>query len=112
MLKLFLEFCFATLPYPLLVQNKTVVNKEQGHEFRSCSLFNTDLSCTKGGGYRTQETAIHPDHKKIEFSRKERVPIESRLLPKIVWEQEVNSKKSEKKIILTKTDLLSKCIPK
>ena len=37
--------------------------------------------------------------------------IESRLLPKIRWEQEVNSKKNEKKI-LTKTDLLSKCIPK
>ena len=61
---------------------------------------------------RTQEIAIRPDHKKIEFSRKGRVSVESRLLPKIIWEQEVNSKKSEKKIILTKTDLLSKCIPK
>ena len=30
----------------------------------------------------------------------------------MIWEKEVNSKKSEKKIILTKTDLLSKCIPK
>ena len=61
---------------------------------------------------RTQEIAIHPDHKKIEFSRKGRVSIESRLLPKIIWEQEVNSKKSEKKTILTKTDLLSKSIRK
>ena len=40
-----------------------------------------------------------------------RVSIESRLLPKIMWEQKVNSKKS-KKIFCTKTDLLSKCIPK
>ena len=31
----------------------------------------------------------------------------------MIWEQEVNSKKSDKKkIILTKTNLLSKCIPK
>ena len=46
---------------------------------------------------RTQEIAIHPD-KKIEFSRTGRVSTESRLLPKITWEQEqeVNSKKSEK----------------
>ena len=47
---------------------------------------------------RTQEITIHPDNKKIEFSRKERLSTESRLLPKIKWEQEqvVNSKKSEK----------------
>ena len=51
---------------------------------------------------RTQEIAIHPDHKKIEFSRKGRVSVESRLLPKIIWEQEVNSKKSEKKSFLQK----------
>ena len=51
---------------------------------------------------RTQEIAIHPDHKKIEFSRKGRVSIESRLLPKIIWEQEVNSKRSEKKSFLQK----------
>ena len=56
---------------------------------------------------RTQEIAIHPDHKKIEFIWKGRVSIESRLLPKIIWEQEVNSKRSEKKPVLTKTDLLS-----
>ena len=41
-------FCnFAVSP---LVQNKSVLNKKQ-RESRSCSLFNTDLSCTKGGGY-------------------------------------------------------------
>ena len=51
---------------------------------------------------RTQEIAIHPDHKKIEFSRKGRVSVESRLLPKIIWEQEVNSKRSEKKSFLQK----------
>ena len=51
---------------------------------------------------RTQEIAIHPDHKKIEFIWKGRVSIESRLLPKIIWEQEVNSKKSEKKSFLQK----------
>ena len=47
---------------------------------------------------RTQEIAIHPDNKKIEFSRKGRVSTKSRLLPKITRErdQEVNSKKSEK----------------
>ena len=48
---------------------------------------------------RTQEIAIHPDHKKIEFSefsRKGRVSIESKLLTKLIWEQEVNSKKSGK----------------
>ena len=41
--------------------------------------------------------AIHPDEK-IEFSQTGRVSTESRLLPKITWEQEqeVNSKKSEK----------------
>ena len=33
---------------------------------------------------RTQEIAIHPDHKKNEFSRKGRVSVESRLLPKII----------------------------
>ena len=35
----------------------------------------------------------------------------NRVLLKLIWEQEVNSKK-EQKIILTKTDLLCKCIPK
>ena len=44
---------------------------------------------------RTQETAIHPDHKKLNLS--ERESIESRLLPKIIWEREVNSKTNEKK---------------
>ena len=40
-------FCnFAVFP---LVQNKSVLNKEQERESRSCSLFNTDSSCTKGG---------------------------------------------------------------
>ena len=47
---------------------------------------------------RTQEIAIHPDHEKKEFSRKGRVSIESRLVPKMIWEEEVNSKKSEKQI--------------
>ena len=44
----------------------------------------------------------------------ERVSIESKLLPKIMWEQEVNSKKKKRKRkkILTKTDLITKCIPK
>ena len=31
------------------MQNKSVLNKEQERESRSCSLFNTDSSCTKGG---------------------------------------------------------------
>ena len=61
---------------------------------------------------RTQEIAFHPDYKKIEFIWDGRVSIESSLRPKIIWEQEVNSKKSEKKPILTKTDLLSKSIRK
>ena len=58
------------------MQNKSVLNKEQERESRSCSLFNTDLSCTKGGqmqqSYKIElkKIAIHPDHKKIEFSRK------------------------------------------
>ena len=51
---------------------------------------------------RTQEIAIHPDYKKIEFSRKGRVFIESRLLPKTIREQEVNSKKIKKKSLLPK----------
>ena len=63
------------------MQNKSVLNKEEGHESRSCSLFNTDLSCTmelnsmlvlKGAETaklqnRTQEIAIHPDHKKLNL---------------------------------------------
>ena len=53
---------------------------------------------------------IHPDHKKLNLA--ERVSIESRLLPKIIWEQEVNSKRKMKRTILTKIDLLSKSIPK
>ena len=53
---------------------------------------------------------IHPDHKKLNLA--ERVSIESRLLPKIIWEQEVNSKRKMKRRILTKIDLLSKSIPK
>ena len=58
------------------MQNKSVLNKEQERESRSYSLFNTDLSCTKGGqmqqSYKIElkKIAIHPDHKKIEFSRK------------------------------------------
>ena len=41
-------FCnFAVSP---LVQ-KSVLNGEQEQGSRSYSLFNTDLSCTKGGGY-------------------------------------------------------------
>ena len=90
-------FCnFAVSP---LIQNKSALNREQEWESRSYSLSNTELSCTKGGGYsklqnRAHEITIHPDHKKIEFSQKGRVSIE--LLPKIIWEQEVNSKKSEK----------------
>ena len=40
----------------------------------------------------------------------ERVSIESRIAAKNNGEQEVNSKKKKK--ILTKTDLLNKCIPK
>ena len=51
---------------------------------------------------RTQEIAIHLDYKKIEFSRKGRVFIESRLLPKTIREQEVNSKKIKKKSLLQK----------
>ena len=54
--------------------------------------------------------AIHPDHKKLNLA--ERVSIESRLLPKIIWEQEVNSKRKMKRRILTKIDLLSKSIQK
>ena len=46
---------------------------------------------------RTQEIAFHPNYEKIEFIRKGRVTMKSRLLPKLIWEQEVNSKKSEKK---------------
>ena len=34
-----------------LVQNKSVLNREQEQESRSYSLFNTDLACTKGAGY-------------------------------------------------------------
>ena len=34
------------------------------------------------------------------------------MLLKIIWEQEVNNKKSEKQFNLTKAGLLSKCIPK
>ena len=58
------------------MQNKSVLNKEQERESRSYSLFNTDFSCTKGGqmqqSYKIElkKIAIHPDHKKIEFSRK------------------------------------------
>ena len=98
------------------MKNNSVLNKEQEQESRSCSLFNTDLSFTKGGriqqSYKIElkKKAIHPDHKKLNSA--ERVSIESRSLPKIIWEQEVNSKKMKKKILLTKTDLLSKCIPK
>ena len=48
---------------------------------------------------RTQEIAIHSDHeKKNEFSRKGKVSIESRLPPKMIWQEEVNSKKNEKQI--------------
>ena len=50
---------------------------------------------------RTQEIAIHSDHRKIEFNRKGRVSIESRLLPKMIREEEVNSK-NEKKSFLQK----------
>ena len=50
----------------------------------------------------TQEIAIHPDHKTIEFIWKRRVSIELSLLLKIIWEQEVNSKNSEKKSFLQK----------
>ena len=46
-----LDFYFVPLLYPILVQNNSVLHKGQGHESRSCSLFDTDLSCTKGGGY-------------------------------------------------------------
>ena len=46
--------------------------------------------------YITQEIVIHPGHEKNEFSGKGRVPIQSRLMTKMIWEQEVNSKKSEK----------------
>ena len=53
---------------------------------------------------------IHPDHKKLNLA--ERVSIESRLQPKIIWEQEVNSKRKMKRRILTKIDLLSKSIQK
>ena len=83
------------------MQNKSVLNKEQERESRSYSLFNTDLSCTKGGqmqqSYKIElkKIAIHPDHKKMNLA--ERVSIESKLLPKIMWEQEVNSKKKKKK---------------
>ena len=67
-----------------LVQNKSVLNREQEQESRSYSLYNTDLTCVEGANTaklqnRTQEIAIHPDHKKIEFSefsRKGRVSIE------------------------------------
>ena len=45
---------------------------------------------------RIQEIAVHPDHKKLNSS------VESKLLPKIKWEQEVNSKKSAKKSFLQK----------
>ena len=51
---------------------------------------------------RTQDIAIHPDHKKLKFSWKGRVSIELILLPKIMREQEVNIKKSEKKSFLQK----------
>ena len=75
-------FCnFAVSP---LIQNKSVLNREQEQESRSYSLYNTDLTCVEGANTaklqnRTQEIAIHPDHKKIEFSefsRKGRVSIE------------------------------------
>lgn len=36
-----------------------------------------------------QEIAIYPDHKKIEFNCKGRISIESRLLAKMMWEQDV-----------------------
>ena len=46
---------------PLLVQDKSVLNKEQERDSRSCSLFSTDLFCTKRGyrklQNRTQEIA-------------------------------------------------------
>lgn len=49
--------------------------------------------CTKGDTgklqNRNQEIAIHPEYKKNEFSCKGRVSIESILLPKMMWEQDV-----------------------
>ena len=59
-----LFYKFAVFP---LVQNKSVLNQEQERESRSCFLFNTDLSCTKGGeipqSYKMEfkKIAIHPD---------------------------------------------------
>ena len=49
--------------------------------------------CTKGDTgklqNRNQEIAIHPEYKKNEFSCKGSVSIESILLPKMMWEQDV-----------------------
>ena len=57
-----------------------------------------------------KKIAIHPDHKKIEFSRKGIYRI------KIAAKNNVGTgskqQKMKKKILLTKTDLLSKCNPK
>ena len=50
------------------MQNKSVLNKEQERESRSCSLFNTDLSCTKRGG--TQEMLFVQIIKKINLSER------------------------------------------
>ena len=40
-------FCNLLYPPPL-VQDKPVLNKEYERDSHSCSLFNTDLFCTKG----------------------------------------------------------------
>ena len=62
------------------MQNKSVLNKEQERESRSCSLFNTDLSCTKRGRIQQRykielkKIAIHPDYEKLNLA--ERMSIE------------------------------------
>ena len=88
---------FCNFAVSSLVQNKSVLTKEQEQESLTyLVLKRADTANLKNG---TQEIAIHPGHKKVEFSR---VPMESSLLPKTVWEQEVNSKKWKKQSFLQK----------
>ena len=75
------------------MQNKSVLNKEQERESRSCSLFNTDLSCTKRGG--TQEMLFVQIIKKINLSERGGY-IEPRLLPKKYGNRKQIVKKVEK----------------
>ena len=95
---------FCNFAVSSLVQNKSVLTKEKNKNLvlvlylilTYLVLKRADTAKLKNG---TQEIAIHPGHKKVEFSR---VPMKSSLLPKTVWEQELNSKKWKKQSFLQK----------